>query len=165
MFLRIGIRKTRNTWRLSFGSGTKLLFTFLSLSFPTWGERDTISYSADCSYIVSSQLTDSTNARASCRPNWSRVGELRKSTRFVQVQNSTSLSHRVISLFYVNLPPVASQFALKSTCRQPRLSPHIFDRKHQLFTQVHFPFWQLGQVGGQYVTVCTYGEKICSIWK
>ena len=30
--------------------------------------------------------------------------------------------------------------------------PDIFDRMHLLFTQVHFFFWQLGQVGGQYTT-------------
>ena len=50
--------------------------------FPTWGERDTISYYADCSYIVSSQLTDSTNARASRRPLfWHRPDQ--KSTTFL----------------------------------------------------------------------------------
>ena len=55
---------------------------------------------------------------------------------------------------YNNLPPTyflwASQFALNSTPRQSRSPPEIFDRMHQLFTQVHFFFWQLGQ--GQYVT-------------
>ena len=32
-------------------------------------------------------------------------------------------------------------------------SPDIFDRMHLLFTQVHFFFWQLGRVRGQYATV------------
>ena len=31
-------------------------------------------------------------------------------------------------------------------------SPDIFNRIHLLFTQVHFFFWQLGRVGGQYAT-------------
>ena len=54
--------------------------------------------------------------------------------------NSTSLSHRVISLFFAHLLPVASQFAFSSTHRQSRLSPDIFDRMHLLFTRVHLPF-------------------------
>ena len=29
----------------------------------------------------------------------------------------------------------------------------LLDRMHLLFTQVHFLFWQLGQVGGQYTTL------------
>ena len=31
-------------------------------------------------------------------------------------------------------------------------SPDIFDQMHLLFTPVHFFFWQLGRVGGQYAT-------------
>ena len=53
----------------------------------------------------------------------------------------------------------ASQFALSSTPRQSRSPPDIFDRMHLLFTQVHFLFWLLGRVGGQYATPlywCTY---------
>ena len=41
---------------------------------------------------------------------------------------------------------------LNSNRRQSRLSPDILDRMHLLFTQVHFFFWQLGRVGGQYAT-------------
>ena len=41
---------------------------------------------------------------------------------------------------------------LNSICRQSRLSPDILDWMHQLFTQVHFLFWQLDWVGGQYTT-------------
>ena len=70
MFIHIGIRQTRNTDDF-LGSGTKLLFTFLSIKFSDMRrerERDIISYSTDCSYIVSSQLIDSTSARASRRP-------------------------------------------------------------------------------------------------
>ena len=55
---------------------------------------------------------------------------------------------------YNNFTPTnflrASQFALSSTPRQSRSLPDIFDRIHPLFTQVHFFFWQLGRVGGQY---------------
>ena len=50
------------------------------------------------------------------------------------------LSHPGISLFDIQLLPVASQFALNSTRRQSRLSLDIFDRMHLLFTQVHFLF-------------------------
>ena len=61
MFIRTGIRKTRNTDD-SLGSGTKLLLP-LSLGF-RYEERETQFFYADCSSIVSSQLTESTNARA-----------------------------------------------------------------------------------------------------
>ena len=44
----------------------------------------------------------------------------------------------------------ASHFILNSTRRQSRLSLNILDRTHLLFTQVHFPFWQLGRC--QYTT-------------
>ena len=47
----------------------------------------------------------------------------------------------------------ASQFALNSTPRQSRSPPDTFDWMHLLFTLVHFFFWQLGRVGGQYATV------------
>ena len=62
MFIRIGIRKTRNTDE-SLGSGTKLLLPSLSLGFQH-EERETQFFYADCSSIVSSQLTDRTNAHA-----------------------------------------------------------------------------------------------------
>ena len=62
MFIPIGIRKTRNTDD-SLGTDTKLLLPSLSLGF-RHEERETQSFYADCSSIVSSQLTDSTNARA-----------------------------------------------------------------------------------------------------
>ena len=44
----------RNTKTLTtfFSSGTKRLLLFLTYSFSTRGERDTIFYYADCSYIV-----------------------------------------------------------------------------------------------------------------
>ena len=54
----IGFRKTRET-----GTGTKLLLPSLSLGF-RHEERETQFFYADCSSIVSSQLTDLTNARA-----------------------------------------------------------------------------------------------------
>ena len=44
MFVRIGIRKTRNTDD-SLGSGTKLLLPSLSLGFSTRGERETHNFS------------------------------------------------------------------------------------------------------------------------
>ena len=59
----MGIRKTRNTDD-SLGSGTKLLLPSLSLGFSTRGERETQFFYADCSSVLSSQLTDPTNARA-----------------------------------------------------------------------------------------------------
>ena len=62
MFIRVRIRKTRNTGDF-LGSGTKLLLPSLSLGF--WHEeRETQFFYADCSSIVSFQFTDSTNTRA-----------------------------------------------------------------------------------------------------
>ena len=52
--------------------------------------------------------------------------------------------HRVILLFYADsIQPVDSQGYPLDT----------FDRMHLLFTQVHFLFWQLDRVGGQYATI------------
>ncbi len=76
MFIRIEIRKTRNTDDF-LGSGTKLLLPSLSLGFSIRGERETQSFYADCSSIVSSQLTDETNARAHPavhKLDWPRTG-------------------------------------------------------------------------------------------
>ena len=56
MFIRIGIRKTRNTDD-SLGSGTKLLLPSLSLGFSTRGERDTI-------FTMLTVLSDPTNVYA-----------------------------------------------------------------------------------------------------
>ena len=39
-----------------------------------------------------------------------------------------------------------------STAKAIPWFPDIFDRLHLLFTRVHFFFWQLGRVGGQYAT-------------
>ena len=49
--------------RFFFGPGTKRLLPSLSLCF-RHEERETRFFYADCSFIVSFQLTDSTNARA-----------------------------------------------------------------------------------------------------
>ena len=51
-------------------------FTFFKFRFSTRGERNTIFYYADCSSIVNSQLTDSTNARAvhSLQTGWPSLG-------------------------------------------------------------------------------------------
>ena len=52
--------------------------------------------------------------------------------------------HRVTLFFYTHsIQPVESQGYPLDT----------FDRMHLLFTQVHFLFWQLGQVRGQYTTL------------
>ena len=53
-------RESKNTKLYEIGSGTKLLFTFLSLKVFRHEERETQSFYADCFYIVSSQ----TNQRA-----------------------------------------------------------------------------------------------------
>ena len=52
---RRNLKYTRNTLRL-LSSGTKLLFTFLSLKVFRHEKRETRSFYADCFYIVSSQL-------------------------------------------------------------------------------------------------------------
>ena len=62
---------------------------------------------------------------------------------------SPGLYNNLTSTYFLR----ASQFALNSTPRQSRSLPDIFDRMHLLFTQVHFFFWQLGRVGGQYATI------------
>ena len=86
MFIRIGIRKTRNTDDL-LGSGTKILLPSLSLGF-RHEERETQFFYADCPSIVSSQLTDPT-----CVPRSPQTGlaspKPKKSTRFISVQIST----------------------------------------------------------------------------
>ena len=55
--------------------------TFFKFRFSTQGERDTQFFYADCSSIVSSQLTDQTNARA--HPAVHTAPRSEKSTRFV----------------------------------------------------------------------------------
>ena len=59
---------------------------------------------------------------------------------------STGLYNNLTSTYFLR----ASHFTLNSTRRQSKLSHDIIDRTHLLFTQVHFPFWQLGR--GQYAT-------------
>ena len=89
MFIHIGIRKTRNTDDF-LGSGTKILLPSLSLGF-RHEERETEFFYADCSSIVSSQLTDLTNARTHAPQSSNCLALPRpvKSTRFVEVQIST----------------------------------------------------------------------------
>ena len=41
----------------------------------------------------------------------------------------------------------------------------FLDRMHLLFTQVHFLFWQLGRVGGQYTTTYLFIIIIWLIWE
>ena len=78
MFIRVGIRKTRNT-NDSLGSGTKLLLPTLSLGF-RHEEREPPFFYADCSSIVTSQLTDPTNVRVrSAANNWTRSSSYLKS--------------------------------------------------------------------------------------
>ena len=85
-------QNTRNTDR-SLGSGTKMLLPSLSLGFSTRGERDTISFNADCSSIVSSQLTDPTNAlaRTPQSTNWTSHAQVRKINSLRLSPNRNSL--------------------------------------------------------------------------
>ena len=46
-----------------------------------------------------------------------------------------------------------SQFALIQPIHGQGYTPLFLDRRHLLFTQVHFLFWQPGRVGGHYTTV------------
>ena len=62
MFIRIGIRKTRNT-NDSLGTGTKILLPSLNLGF-RHEEREIQFFYADSSAIVSLRHTDSTNVCA-----------------------------------------------------------------------------------------------------
>ena len=58
---------------------------------------------------------------------------------------------------YNNLTPTyflrASQFCTQFNPSTVKVTPDIFDWMHLLFTQVHFFFWELGRVGGQYATL------------
>ena len=78
MFIRIGIRKTRNTDDSWFRDET--FITFFKFRFSTWGEREreTQFFYADCSSIISSQLTDSTNAHTPQSTNWTGLAQVRK---------------------------------------------------------------------------------------
>ena len=73
------LKYTRNTYKI--GSGTKLLFTFLSLKIFRHEEREAQSFYADCFYIVSSQPNQRTNS--------SGLGGPQKSTFFLPGKNST----------------------------------------------------------------------------
>ena len=80
-------RESKNTKLYEIGSGTKLFITFELKGFSTWGERHTLSFCADCFYIVSSQP----NQRAA--PVAHKVvclAQLCKSTFFFRSRNSTN---------------------------------------------------------------------------
>ena len=103
-------RNPKNTkhWRLSW-SRYETFITFFKFRFSTWGERETQFFYADYSSIVSSQFTDSTNARAhSTVHNWTGLTQVQKSTCFVELQISTHCfyskslripAHHIPSLF------------------------------------------------------------------
>ena len=81
---------TRNTDD-SLGSGTKILLPSLSLGF-RHEERETQFFYADCSSIVSSQLTDPTNARAPpASTNWTGLAQVRKINSLCLSPNLNSL--------------------------------------------------------------------------
>ena len=78
MFRRIGIRKTRNTDDF-LGSGTKLLFTLLSLRFSDMGrERETrfLTTLTVCPSSVLNSLTQRTRGHP-VDPNWSGVAQIK----------------------------------------------------------------------------------------
>ena len=74
MFILIGIRKTQNIDD-SLGSGMKLLLPSLSLGFRY---EETQFFYAVCSSIISSQLTDLTNARTPQSTNCTGHAQVRK---------------------------------------------------------------------------------------
>ena len=77
---RIGIPKARNTDDF-LGSGTKLLFTFLSLRFSDMRRRETQFFTMLTVRTLSALNSLTQTKRASRRPNKSRIGDLGKSTR------------------------------------------------------------------------------------
>ena len=82
-------RESKNTKLYEIGSGTKLLFTFLSLKVFRHEERETQSFYADCFYIVRSQP----NQRAApVAHKSSGLAQLWKSTFFLRGENSTTFS-------------------------------------------------------------------------
>ena len=101
------------------------LITFFNFRFSTWGKRDTIFL---CWLFVHRQLsTHWLNKRAAhvVDPNRSRLGELRKSTRPVWVQNST--------LFFFQIS---------------KSSAHRFRAWCHSHPQLHFSIW------GFYFDIC-----------
>ncbi len=80
-------------WGLSFGSGTKHLFTFLSLRFSDM-RRERHNFLL-CWLLVHRQFTDSTNARESRRPQL-------VSPRRAPKINSPRLSSKLNSLVFSN---------------------------------------------------------------
>ena len=97
MFIGIGIRKTRNTDD-SLGSGMKLLLPSLRLGF-RHEERETQFFYADCSSIVSSQLTDPTNTFAPQSTNCTGLAQVRKINLLRLSPNLNSLL-----LFKIRIP-------------------------------------------------------------
>ena len=118
MFIRIGIRKTRNTDD-SLGTGTKLLLPSLSLGF-RHEERETQFFYADCSSIVSFQLTNPTNARAhpaihglDCLAQVRKINLLRLSSnpnfhRFLAWRHSYPQSFHIFGVFIATSVIVSS---------------------------------------------------------
>ena len=97
MFIRIGIRKTRNTDD-SLGSGTKLLLPSLSLGF-RHEERETHNFSMLTVRPSSAlnSLTQRTHARTPQSTNWSGLAQVRKI-------NSLRLSSNLNSLLLFKIP-------------------------------------------------------------
>ena len=73
------------------------------------------------------------------------------------ILSPTDLNFRSSGLFNNLTPTILPASATISLSIQPVHSQGYIliclDRMHMLFTQVHFLFWQLGRVGGQYATV------------
>ena len=93
--MRNRYRESKNTKLYEIGSGTKLLFTFLSLKVFRHEERETQSFYADCFYIVSSQPKQ---RAASVAHKSSGLAQLWRSTFFFRGRNSTNC-------FFSNLSP------------------------------------------------------------
>ena len=68
---------------------------------------------------------------------------------------SPELYNDLTSTYLLRAPRFRIQFNPLDSQGRP-WSPGIFDRMHLLFTLVHFFFWQLGRVGGQYATIVAF---------
>ena len=84
-------------------------------------------------------------------------------TSLYSIFSPTALNFQFTELYNCSTPTFylwASQIALIQFVHGHDYILIFLDRMHQLFTLVHFLFWQLGRVGGQYTTVATHYHAV-----
>ena len=136
MFIRIGIRKIRNTDD-SLGTGTTFLLPSLSLGF-RHEKSETQFFYADCLSIVSFQLTDSTNAH----------------TRTPQFTHSTGLT-QVWKINLLRLSPNLNSLLLFKITKNPCPS---LPGMTSFTSPVLFSIW------GFYCDICDWHILPAHVW-